>query len=401
MISSVCVLGLGYIGLPTAVAFARAGLDVLGVDIDTDVVDRLRRGETHVEENGLADALADALASGRLTFAAKCATADAYIITVQTPQRQGAGGTPVSDLSYVRAAARDVGGVIKPGQIVALESTVPPLTTRMVRDETAAAAGLSPDSIRAAHCPERVIPGRIMTELAENDRIVGADDDHTRREARELYERILTKGRVYVTDTVTAELCKLAENTFRDVNIAYANELSVICHKLGVDVYELIGLANRHPRVNIHTPGAGVGGHCIAVDPWFIHEAFPDDARLIGAARGVNDGKPRFVAERVAENMEPGGGVCVFGLAYKPDVSDLRESPALVLCGILDGMGYKVRVCEPNVAAANIGGYDNLTVEQALSCGAYPVIAMAHGAFREVRDRLSALGAFDCVGLLR
>ena len=400
MIRSLCVIGLGYIGLPTAAAFARAGLDVLGVDIKQDVVDGLSRGQTPFEEAGLSGALSEALASGRLKFSTKPSSADAYIITVQTPQRMGENGAPVSDLSYVRAAARDVGSVLKPGQLIILESTVPPRTTRAVRDEAAAAAGLMPESVLTAHCPERVIPGRILTELAENDRIVGADDDDARRAARELYSRVLNGGKVYETDTVTAELCKLAENTFRDINIAYANELSVICHNLGVDVYQLIELANKHPRVNIHTPGAGVGGHCIAVDPWFIHEACPQEARMIGAARAVNDGKPRFIAERVAEAVEPGGRVCVFGLAYKPDVDDLRESPALVLCGLLSEKGYAVRVCEPHVKASEINGYINLSVDQALRCGDRPIVAMGHSAFRAVKEKLKALGAYDCVGLI-
>ncbi len=397
----ISVLGLGYIGLPTAITFAMNGCTVRGVDIKQTSVDLLQQGILPIEEEGLEEALHAAQRSGRLTFDTSLVSSDAYIITVQTPQRKGADGIPVSDLSYVRSAAIDVGHVLQAGQLVILESTVPPKTTQMVQDVLCQTSGLSASDFHVAHCPERVIPVRFFIQLRENDRIIGADTAAALNAARALYSLILTKGRIRTTNAISAEMCKLSENTFRDINIAYANELSVICHKLGVNVYELIELANCHPRVNILSPGVGVGGHCIAVDPWFIHEAFPEDARLIGIARQVNDQKPAFLAARIAEVVPVSRRICVMGLAYKPDVDDLRESPSIEVCRLLAEQGFTVVTCEPHVTHKSVKGFDNLTLADVLANDDYLVMAMGHKVFLEMRADLSKRDMYDCIGFLK
>ncbi|MDR3207023.1 MAG: nucleotide sugar dehydrogenase, partial [Oscillospiraceae bacterium] len=261
-------------------------------------------------------------------------------------------------------------------------------------------SGLDPDAFHVAHCPERVIPGRILRELKDNDRIIGGRTEKALAMARAIYERVVEGGQLHLTDDITAELCKLVENTFRDINIAYANELSTVAARLGVDVFRLIELANCHPRVNILTPGVGVGGHCIAVDPWFIHGLLPDCTPLIAAARRVNDGKPHLVAEAVAGLVPPGGRVCVLGLAYKPDIDDLRESPSLTLCRALAERGLAVSACEPHVADESVQGFANLPLAEALARD-FLVLAVGHTVFRDNAARIAARPHYDCVGILR
>ncbi len=396
----ICVLGLGYIGLPTAITLAEAGFQVHGVDIKPDVVQTLSEGRLPIVEPGLDELFASARNTGRLTFGTTLVPADAFIITVQTPKVDGAGGTPKADLTFVAAAARQIAQVLAEGNLVVLESTVPPTTCRMLRDELAQHSGLAAERFHVAHCPERVIPGRILYELQNNDRIIGGMTAEATRLACDIYRRVATGGQLKVTDDVTAEMCKLVENTFRDINIAFANELSGVCAKLGIDVFSLIDLANCHPRVNVHTPGVGVGGHCIAIDPWFIHERFPAETPLIGTARRINDNKPHVVAEAVVRELPAGAHVCVMGLAYKPDIDDLRESPSLTLCHDLRDRGVRVSACEPHVSDADIEGFANLTLPEALRCD-YLVIALAHTVFREQRDKLAQKPHYDCVGLLR
>ncbi|MDR0672047.1 MAG: nucleotide sugar dehydrogenase [Oscillospiraceae bacterium] len=395
----ICVLGLGYIGLPTAVTLALGGFSVCGADIRPDVVEALRDGRAPIAEPGLDAALAEALAAGRLTFAHTPPEADAFVITVQTPHLTRDDGVRAADLRFVESAARDVAARLRPGNLVVLESTVPPGTCRRLEAWLSESSGLAADEFHVAHCPERVIPGRILRELADNDRVVGARTGAAAHLACGLYRRVATGGRLRVTDDITAEMCKLVENTFRDINIAYANELSLVAEKLGIDVFRLIELANCHPRVNILSPGVGVGGHCIAVDPWFIHGLFPDDTPLIAAARRVNDQKPLLVADAVRRRLAPGARVCVLGLAYKPDVDDLRESPALTLCRALRARGVAVAACEPHAAAASVDGFDNVPLEAALSYD-FLVLAVGHTLFRARRADIAARPHHDCVGLL-
>ncbi|MCL2747997.1 MAG: nucleotide sugar dehydrogenase [Oscillospiraceae bacterium] len=425
-IQTICVLGLGYIGLPTAVALAAAGFTTRGVDIKADVVEALAAGQLPFEEPGLREAFDEARAAGdtggaggagvagatgnpeatggtgatgRLSFATSPAPSDAFIITVQTPHKPDADGVARADLRFVEAAARSVGGVLCPGNLVVLESTVPPGTCRWMEGVLSEASGLPAGSFHVAHCPERVIPGRIMQELRENDRIIGAGEEKAAKLAAGIYRRVASAGRIRIADDLTAELCKLAENTFRDINIAYANELSVVAERLGIDVFRLIELANCHPRVNILRPGVGVGGHCIAVDPWFIHGLLPDVTPLIETARRVNGRKPHYLAEIIAASLPAGLRACVLGLAYKPDVGDLRESPSLVLCHDLRARGLSVTVCEPYVADDKIDGFANLPLEGALAQD-FLVVAVAHTLFGANRGRIAARPHYDCVGLL-
>ncbi|MBN8974321.1 MAG: UDP-N-acetyl-D-mannosamine dehydrogenase, partial [Rhizobiales bacterium] len=354
---SICVVGLGYIGLPTAVVLASRGILVTGVDVNEGVVAKINRGEIHIVEPDL-DAVTARVVQNQLLRAASAPTAaDAFVIAVPTPFHNGK-----ADLSYVYAAAASIAPVLKKGDLVVLESTSPPGTTESM---TAQLATLRPDlcfptvdngtcDTHVAYCPERVLPGRVLIELVENDRVIGGITPECSVRAEELY-RIFCTGSLLKTGVRTAEMCKLTENSFRDVGIAFANELSVICEKLDINVWELIRLANHHPRVNILQPGPGVGGHCIAVDPWFIVEAAPDESRLIRTAREVNDDKPMYVLDKIksavagarAAGAKP--KVALLGLAFKPDVDDLRESPALHIAEIVaEWSDCEILVSEPH-----------------------------------------------------
>lgn len=343
----VAVLGLGYVGLPTAAILANSGLFVLGVDVNQDIVARVNRGEIHITEAGLAHEVAKAVASGRLTAAAEPEPADAFIICVPTPLRPD----HTADLSYVLAGAHMIMPHLRPGALVVLESTVPPGTIEDYVIPILQRSGLEPAvEFSIAHCPERVLPGKVIEELVYNHRIIGANDLNSRQKASQLYQRFV-RGSISLTDLRTAEFVKLVENTFRDVNIAFANELASICTRLGMDVWEVVALANRHPRVQILQPGPGVGGHCIAVDPWFIAEKLPDESRLIRAAREVNDGRPAQVVQQVMQAVadRPDPVVACLGLTYKANIDDLRESPALRVAYMLQAAGVRVRACEPHV----------------------------------------------------
>ncbi|MFQ5971600.1 MAG: UDP-N-acetyl-D-mannosamine dehydrogenase, partial [Alphaproteobacteria bacterium] len=331
-----CVVGLGYIGLPTASMLARAGLRVTGVDLDRAVVDAVNAGEARGEEHGLAELVGEVVAGGQLRATPTPVPADAFVIAVPTPLRSD--GTHGPDLSRVRAAGIAIAPSLKRGDLVVLESTSPVGTTAMLAGILADArpdlsfpheAGEGSD-IRLAYCPERVVPGRMLHELVHNDRIIGGMTRRCAASALALYGAF-AEGECRLTDDRTAEMVKLAENAFRDVNLAFANELSMVCYDLGLDPWRVIELANRHPRVSILNPGPGVGGHCVAVDPWFIVASAPERATLVRTAREVNDAKARFVVEQVREaarGMERPTIACL-GLAYKPDVDDFRDSPAL------------------------------------------------------------------------
>lgn len=331
---TIAVIGLGYIGLPTAAVLATTGVDVIGVDINPGTVEAVNRGEVPFVEPDLEMAVAGAVSQGRLRAQQHTPEADVYIVAVPTPFRED----HAVDVSYIEAAADALAPTLRGGELVVLESTSPPGTTELMGQRIVqqrpdlALEGTGPGVIHVAHCPERVLPGRVMVEMVTNDRVVGGLTARAGEMAQELY-RSFCKGEVLLTDARTAELTKLVENSYRDVNIAYANELSLVADRFGIDVWELIDLANRHPRVNILKPGPGVGGHCIAVDPWFLVSAAPEETRIIRTAREVNDTKPQVVIDKVlahaARLREP--RVACLGLAFKPDIDDLRESPAVAI----------------------------------------------------------------------
>jgi UDP-N-acetyl-D-mannosaminuronic acid dehydrogenase len=386
---SVCVLGLGYIGLPTASLLASKGFSVHGVDVSAGVVDTINAGRIHIREPELDILVKAAVQSGRLKAGITPEPAEVFIIAVPTPFTNG----HKPDLSFVEAASRSIAPYLRGDELIILESTSPVGTTERVAQWIAEERPDQPDSakmLKIAHCPERVLPGQILRELVENDRIVGGIDDASTEAAAAFYERFVS-GEVLRTSSRTAELAKLAENTFRDVNIALANELSLICDRLGIDVWELIALANRHPRVNILKPGPGVGGHCIAVDPWFIVDSAPEQSRLIHIARQVNQSKPEYVVARVQARAkrihEP--TIACFGLAYKADIDDLRESPALEITRALAGSrAGRVLAVEPHIESLPKklleAGVEHVSTEQALAEADILVGLVAHRAFRKL-----------------
>ena len=381
-----CVVGLGYIGLPTAAVLAKAGHRVIGVDVNAQVVATVNEGRIHIVEPDLDQAVAESVASGSLSAQVTPAPADVFLIAVPTPFRSGADGIPQPNIDYVLAAARAIAPVLRPGNLVLLESTSPVGTTEQVAQVIAEASGLSSEQLHIAYCPERVLPGRILQELISNDRVIGGLTPAAAAAGQAFYASFC-QGELLATTARTAELVKLTENSFRDVNIAFANELSLVCDHLDINVRELIRLANHHPRVNVLQPGCGVGGHCIAVDPWFIAAAAPHCTPLIQAARRVNDGKSRWVIDQVqarAAALEDQLGrparIGCLGLAFKPDVDDLRESPALHITTELLVAGLDVLACEPNLS-------DHPTIklhalEQVLAEADLLVFLVAHSPFK-------------------
>lgn len=385
----VCVVGLGYIGLPTAALLANRGYDIHGVDINQHAVDTINRGNIHIVEPELDTFVHAAVSSGKLKADTKPSEADIYILAVPTPfhHTNDPLAVPKPNIDYVIAATRSIAPYVREGNIIILESTSPVGTTDCVA-EILAETGVDVSKIYVAHCPERVLPGYIMRELVQNDRIVGGTTPEATAVTAKFY-RTFVEGEVLETDAKTAEMAKLTENSFRDVNIAFANELSLICDKLGMDVWELIRLANRHPRVNILQPGCGVGGHCIAVDPWFIVDSAPEQARLIRMAREVNDNKPHYVVEKVKDAVKniKNPKIACLGLAFKPDIDDLRESPALEITKMLsDVEGYEILAVEPNVESLpkvleNRKNVKHVELEQALSDADVLVVLVKHREF--------------------
>ena len=358
----ISVFGLGYIGLPTATMFAVHGAQVVGIDVKKDAVDTINQGHIHIVEPGLEEVVKRVIDSGQLKASLVPEQSDAFLIAVPTPFLDN----HEADLSYIKAAVTAIAPVLKKENIVILESTSPVGATetmadwfREIRPDLVFAAEDSEEcDVYIAYCPERVLPGKVMHELIENDRIIGGINRISAEKAREVY-RIFVKGELLVTNSRTAEMSKLTENAFRDVNIAFANELSLICDRLNINVWELIELANHHPRVNILQPGPGVGGHCIAVDPWFIVSKTPDLAKLVNTARLINDGKPEWVKGKVREAVlslvKEGRDVkdiriACLGLAFKPDIDDLRESPALhITRDLAKEFPGQIVAVEPNV----------------------------------------------------
>ncbi|SFU09307.1 UDP-N-acetyl-D-mannosaminuronic acid dehydrogenase [Mesorhizobium sp. YR577] len=405
---------MGYIGLPTAVVLATRGIDVIGVDINPATVAAVSRGEVPFVEPDLAVAVSGAVAMGRLSATSEMPEADAFIIAVPTPFN----GDRTANLSYVQAAAEQIAPKLRSGNIVVLESTSPPGTTEKIAEWIGA---LRPDlkmphdgetgaDIFVAHCPERVLPGRIMIEMITNDRVVGGLTKRCAERAASIY-RVFAQGEILLTDAASAEMAKLVENAYRDVNIAFANEISLITESLHIDVWEVIRLANRHPRVNILSPGPGVGGHCIPVDPWFIVAAAPKLSPLIRTAREVNDRRPHHVAEQVAEKAkrfrEP--TIACLGLTFKANVDDVRESPAIEVVGLIAEAlpNVDILLADPYVDSlpSMLSGYSNLRMEgayQAVERADIVVLLVEHEPFKAIRNtRLGGKVVYDTRGAWR
>lgn len=410
---SVAVIGLGYIGLPTAAILASNGVRVYGVDVSDRHVDAVNRGEVPFVEPDLATHVAGAVKQGMLSAQKDTPKASTYIVAVPTPFKDGY----EADLSYIDAATDAIIPQLSGGELLILESTSPPGATQHMADRVfAARPDLSLDGsgdrpiVQFAHCPERVLPGRVMIELVTNDRIIGGITPEAAERARDLYQ-IFCDAELHLTDATTAEMAKLTENSYRDVNIAFANELSIIADKVGIDVFELIELANKHPRVNILQPGPGVGGHCIAVDPWFIVSAVPDDSRLIRTAREVNDHKPEVVLAKVAERAErfKAPVIAALGLAFKPDIDDLRESPALEITKQLAIRHPRSQVLavEPNIdeLPMTLTALENVELSQttaAIEAADVVVLLVDHKEFKHVdRALLAEKGIIDTRGVWR
>ena len=393
----VSVIGLGYIGLPTAAVLASKKISVIGVDVNQHAVDVTNQGKIHIVEPELDVLVHKAVQDNYLKAVTEPEKADVFMVAVPTPFK----GNYEPDLSYIESAAKAIAPVLEKGNLVILESTSPVgATEKMMQWMKAERPDLnfpeygdnnSECDIAVAHCPERVLPGHVIRELVENDRIIGGVTVRCAEQARDLY-KIFVEADCLITDCRTAELSKLVENSFRDVNIAFANELSLICDKLDINVWEMIKLANRHPRVNILQPGPGVGGHCIAVDPWFIVDSAPDEAKLIKTARLVNDGKPDFVLGKVSEAVLSIGKereeltIACLGLAFKPDIDDLRESPALNIAKQIDLMKFnKVLLVEPNIVQAPNGfkaGTEIIPMDEAIKTADIIILLVDHSPFK-------------------
>lgn len=379
----VCVVGLGYIGLPTASVLADHGYDVHGVDVRPEVVEIINRGEIHIHEPHLGELVKKVVSDNRLKASTVPCKADVFFICVPTPINEDK--TP--DLSYVEAASKAIQPYIRAGNTIILESTSPPQTTQNVVVKNAIPEGLEVGKdIFVAYCPERVLPGRILIEVVENDRIIGGITPACTKHVVEFYETFVT-GAVLPTDAISAEITKLTENAFRDVNIAFANELSILAEKLDADVFEVIKLANRHPRVNILTPGPGVGGHCISVDPWFLIHASPESTHLIKTAREVNDMKPHYVVQKVLEaaGKFENPTIGCLGLAYKADVDDFRESPSLEIVEELHGKNAgNLLVCEPHMAKDEFDSFEMCNLDRVIQESSILVLLTDHQPFREL-----------------
>ena len=407
----ICFIGLGYIGLPTASTFAIHGLKVLGVDINPHIISTLNKGEIHIHEPGLRDVVTQAIHSGNFSFSTQVEEADAFIIAVPTPFKENELGEyngekyKLADMRAVTSATEAIVPHLRQGNLVILESTSPPLTTlnlvKPILERSGLKAGVD---FYLCYSPERVLPGQILRELIENARVVGGVTPESAKAGHDLYATFV-KGEIIETDSTTAEMVKIMENTTRDVNIAIANEFSRLAEKFGVDVWEAISLANRHPRINILNPGPGVGGHCISVDPWFFVEAAPELTPLIYHARKVNDGQPHFVIEKVKQALGDlkNKKIAALGLAYKPDVDDLRESPATEVVHLLQNAGAQVKAWEPFKPDADMKGIDMAPdLETALKGADAIVLLVNHTEFKtfkpeEIATKTSARIIIDCV----
>ncbi|MEB2280023.1 nucleotide sugar dehydrogenase [Lysinibacillus xylanilyticus] len=381
MTKSICVVGLGYIGLPTAVMFANHGIKVHGVDVNPAAVKSIQEKKLHIEENGLQERLNKAVDEGFLTASTTPQEADVFIVAVPSPINPD----NTANLEYVRQATASIVPFLKKGDLVILESTVPPKTVEHIMLPELIKANLEFGvDLFVAHSPERVIPGRIFEELVNNDRIVGGIDDKSAQMTKELYQTFVN-GTIHLTDATTAELVKVMENTYRDVNIAFANELAKLAEKLDVNIWEAIKFANYHPRVNVHFPGPGVGGHCIAVDPWFLVELGGETAQIIHLSRNTNDSMPSFTAQKTQailnQNKIAGGKVAVLGLAFKGNVDDMRESPSTIVIDELQNLGLDVISYDPHIKE-NKHATQTQSLEEATKDADIIVVLTDHNEFK-------------------
>ncbi|GAB4493424.1 MAG: nucleotide sugar dehydrogenase [Anaerolineales bacterium] len=400
--NKICILGLGYIGLPTATMFAANGVKVVGVDTNPTVVETLQAGRLHIHEPGLGQVLEQALASGNLRIAPVPEPADAFLIAVPTPFYEGKTGEhhgqvyKKADMRAVTAATESIVPHLRKGNLVVLESTSPPRTTVDLVVPILERSGLRAGSdFYVAYSPERVLPGQILRELVQNARVIGGLNPESAQAGAELYS-LFVRGSIHQTDATTAEMVKLMENTYRDVNIAIANEFSRLAERFGVDVWQAIQLASLHPRVKILNPGPGVGGHCISVDPWFFVETAPDLAQLIWKARQVNDAQPHFVVQKARQALGgslTGKRIAALGLAYKPDVDDLRESPAVEVVRLLQKEGALVQAFEPFKPQNGLSGIHSAsTLEAALQNAEALLLLVGHTQFRTLNpEELASL----------
>jgi len=391
-------MGLGYIGLPTAALIASKGIKVYGVDINKEVVDTINRGKIHIVEPDLDGLVREVVESGYLEASTSPEKADVFLIAVPTPFKEG----NIPDISYVESAIKMILPYLEEENLIIIESTSPVGTTEKMYELIIRERPELKDKIYMAYCPERVLPGRILYELQFNDRVIGGINPLSSQKAKEFYF-LFVKGELHETDAKTAEMCKLVENAYRDVNIAFANELSLICDKAGINVWELIRLANKHPRVNILWPGVGVGGHCIAVDPWFLITQYPEESRLMKTAREVNLYKTEWVINKIKENakeFEKETGrkpkIACLGLTYKPDIDDLRESPALYIVRRLLDEGYNVLAVEPHIQ--ELDDFEIYELENALEESDIVVILVAHSQFKCLNIRKEQI--LDFCGVL-
>lgn len=387
--NKICVIGLGYIGLPTSVMFANNGVHVHGVDVNAEAVKKIQHKQLHIEENGLQERLNTAIDSGNLTVSTTPEKADVFIIAVPSPINPD----KTADMKYVESATKSIVPYLEKGNLVILESTVPPRTVEDIMMPILKTSGLEIGTeLLVAHSPERVIPGRVFEELVNNSRIVGGINEESAEKTRDLY-RAFVKGEIFLTDATTAEMVKVIENTFRDVNIAFANELARISENIGVNVWDAIKLANHHPRVNIHLPGPGVGGHCIAVDPWFLVELQPETAKIINLARQTNDSMPLYVANKVKEICEQqqikNPKVAVLGLAFKANIDDMRESPSVEVIHHLKELNLELTAFDPHIKEQKFA-QQSLQLEETLKNADIVLVLTEHDEFKILDPKQTA-----------
>ena len=393
----ICVIGQGYIGLPTAALFAKNNCEVVGVDINEQMINNLNNGIIHIEEPGIKENIQNAVKNGSYHASLDVEKADAFIITVPTPY---IAENYSCDLSYVTTACNNILPFVEKGNVVIIESTIAPMSTDEIIKPIFEEAGFTiGEDLFLAHCPERVLPGKIFDELVNNNRIIGGITPECAKKASEIYG-IFVKGELILTEAKTAELSKCMENTFRDVNIALANELAKICAEIDVNALDVIEMANKHPRVNIHSPGPGVGGHCLAIDPYFIYAKAPETAKIIKLARDTNNSMPQFVAENVYKII-PEGKISIFGVSYKGNTGDDRESPAYEIISLLEGEGYKTSIYEPHIERENFTG-----LEEAVEDSELILILADHNEFKNldydlIREKMDKPIIFDTKNIIK
>lgn len=392
----ICIVGQGYIGLPTAALFTRSDCEVVGVDVNEEIINNLNKGKIHIEEPGIAEIIKNAIDNNRYHASLTPEKADAFIITVPTPY---IAENYSCDLSYVIEACNEILPFIEKGNTVIVESTIAPMSTDDVIKPIFEKAGYTiGKDLYLAHCPERVLPGKIIEELIHNDRIIGGITPECSKKASEVYGQFV-EGELMLTEAKTAELSKCMENTYRDVNIALANELAKICAEIGVNALDVIKMANKHPRVNLHSPGPGVGGHCLAIDPYFIYAKAPETAKIIKLARDTNNSMPQFVYENVCKII-PEGKISIFGVSYKGNTGDDRESPAYEIIALLENKGYEIAIYEPHIERDNFVDFN-----EAIEGSNLILILADHNEFKEmdyesIKDKMETPIIFDTKNIL-